>query len=325
MKISVIIPIYNSEKFLHSCVESVITQTYENLEIILINDGSSDNSAAICEEFSQKDKRIKVIHQSNKGVSAARNRGIQECTGQYISFIDSDDTLDVDMYEVLINEMKLQDLDIVHCGYKRIEGGKTIEIFGSKKRFFHNKYEALECLVGGTLFSGGLWNKLYRKSIIEPLFFEEKLKVNEDIYFNFQAFLRANHTLYIDVAKYNYYVRNTSACFTTAYEKKMQDVCLVSYLMLQQLEKTELEGVARIRHLQMLSVYYKYCIKTKNSQIRKKVALEMWNELQKGKVNNIRIIVMTIMIYMCPSLFENIYMVYDKIRRPNWEPKKRKR
>ena len=123
MKTSIIIPIYNSEKYLHKLLESVINQTYKDIEIILVNDGSTDNSLNICEEFRSRDNRIKICNKANGGVSSARNEGIETATGEYITFIDADDYIDKNYIEMLVNN---------------IEDGYLIKIFNNKKLDFNN-------------------------------------------------------------------------------------------------------------------------------------------------------------------------------------------
>ena len=113
--ISVIVPIYNSEKYLEQCIESIINQKYSNLEIILVNDGSVDGSLKICEKYAKKDNRIKVIDKKNEGVSVARNVGMEVSSGQWISFIDSDDWIDPDMFEKMLAKSKDDDFDVIMC------------------------------------------------------------------------------------------------------------------------------------------------------------------------------------------------------------------
>ena len=115
--ISIIIPVYKVEKYLEKCVNSVINQTYKNLEIILIDDGSPDDCPAICDKLSKTDKRIKVIHKTNSGVSASRNEGLKIATGEFVAFVDSDDWIDETMYERLINKQQEQNYDLVFCKY----------------------------------------------------------------------------------------------------------------------------------------------------------------------------------------------------------------
>ena len=119
--ISIIIPVYNVEKYLAKCLDSVLNQTYKNLEIILVDDGSKDNSGAICDEYAKRDNRIIVVHQKNSGVSKARNLGMSMATGDYIGFIDSDDTIEANMYEVLLKNAIESGAEISYCGLKQIQ------------------------------------------------------------------------------------------------------------------------------------------------------------------------------------------------------------
>ena len=162
MKISVIIPVYNCEKYLRDCLESVIKQSYKELEIILIDDGSTDSSGSICDYYAEMDSRVQVIHQKNKGVSASRNAGMLRMSGELVSFIDADDTLDLDMYEFLYSLMETYDADIVHCGYRHVVGDEIRLVHDSHQIIEQNKEEALKCLIGAKLFVGSLWNKLYK-------------------------------------------------------------------------------------------------------------------------------------------------------------------
>jgi glycosyltransferase involved in cell wall biosynthesis len=125
-KISVIIPIYNVEKYLSVCLESVINQTYQNLEIILVDDGSTDACPKICDDYATKDNRIKLIHKKNGGLSDARNIGVKHATGDLISFVDSDDVLSLYFYEKLINILEENDADIVECGFRKFYNEKEL-------------------------------------------------------------------------------------------------------------------------------------------------------------------------------------------------------
>ena len=128
-KLSIIIPVFNVEEYLPKCIESVVNQTYDNLEILLINDGSTDNSGVICDNFAHKDERVKVVHKENGGLSAARNLGLSLATGHYIAFLDSDDYIDSEMYETLVDALENADADIAACGFKEIYQNKHLQIF----------------------------------------------------------------------------------------------------------------------------------------------------------------------------------------------------
>lgn len=213
-KVSIIIPIYNAETTLHTCLLSVINQTYNNLEIILVNDGSTDNSLQICQQFARQDKRIKVITQNNLGPSAARNKGIDHSTGQYIQFVDADDQLTKLMTETLINKMT-RSTDLVLCGYKVVKNKMSKVITPNINGIF-----SLEqfCHYIGQLFAQQLLpspcNKLYLTNIIKKnkLSFPIHLNFGEDLVFNMtylkkcKQIAMTNQSLYI----YNNYPNSLS-------------------------------------------------------------------------------------------------------------------
>lgn len=125
--ISVIVPVYNVEQYIHQCVDSILSQTYKNLEIILVDDGSPDNCPAICDGYARNDDRVKIIHQENGGLSAARNSALDLCTGEYIAFVDSDDWIESNAYEEMMSEMQKKDLDVVFCGVNVITADGAIK------------------------------------------------------------------------------------------------------------------------------------------------------------------------------------------------------
>ena len=319
MKISVIVPIYNTERYLSECIDSIIRQTYRNLEIILVDDGSTDKSFTICNNYAMLDERIQVVHQANQGVSAARNNGLSRASGDLISFVDSDDTLDDDMYELLVRVIEEYNADIVHCGYKHIVGEEVRLVHDTRKIIMQDNTEALRCLVGGHLFVGSLWNKLYKKELIDNLRFRTDLKINEDILYNFELFRKAKLSVFIDFAKYNYIAHtNSSACFITPGKKKIEDSSKVSYYIYQELKGTVLKKVAGERYVRSLSDYYRFCVEKKNINTKIIVA-EMWNVFRAGNIMSRNMKISVILIYFCPWLYRIIYAIHNRLRDPNWE------
>lgn len=319
MKISVVVAVYNSEQYLPECIDSIIRQTYRNLEIILVDDGSTDKSSDICDHYEKIDKRIRVIHQMNQGVSAARNCGLDLATGDLISFVDSDDTLDEDMYELLVDLIEKYHADIAHCGYKHIVGDEIRLVHDTKEVVVQEHDEALKCLVGGHLFVGSLWNKIYKKELIGDLKFRLDLKINEDILYNFELFRKADTSVFADYAKYNYIAHvNSSACFITPSEKKMQDSCEVNRHIYQELSDTPLRKIAGERYVRSLSGYYRFCIGY-NRMNAKTVAAEMWKIFKNGNIEGRNMKVTVILVYFCPWLYRGVYSIYNRVRKPNWE------
>ncbi len=200
--ISVIIPAYNAEKTLAECLESVLNQSYTYLDIIVVDDGSIDNTAKICNIYAAMDKRIRVIHQENKGISCARNAGLQLVKGDYISFIDADDTIFVDMYENFMRYCLAYKDSILICGYQNTKNDRLIMKYIDEFRIL-NKQDALVELVADATFRNYLWNKLYPRSLFSNLQFPEG-RVYEDIDIQYKLFLRAEQCVICPFIGYNY-------------------------------------------------------------------------------------------------------------------------
>ena len=207
--ISIIVPVYKVEKYLPECIESILKQTYSNLEIILVDDGSPDNSGKICDEYAEKDSRIKVIHKENGGVSSARNLGIEKSTGQYIAFIDADDYISNSYCEKILEKLKQENADCVACGYNRVYDNKIEEVI-SKEPYTLNNIKFLEKILFVQSGLGFCHMKLWKKSIIANIKFDEKLKVGEDAFFNMQASKNINKFYMLNEPLYNYRFNETS-------------------------------------------------------------------------------------------------------------------
>lgn len=208
--ISVIIPIYNVEKELNRCVESIINQSYTDLEIILVDDGSPDNCPKICDDWVKKDQRIKIIHKKNGGLSDARNAGYKIASGKYISFIDSDDWVHRDFYRIMLEALLRNQSDIVECAVIRTSNFKIDDILTDTiNSHDYNAENALKELIKDGVFHQHVWNKLYKKEVIDDVLFE-KSKLNEDEFWTYQVFGKASQITKIDIPLYYYYQRNTS-------------------------------------------------------------------------------------------------------------------
>ena len=206
--ISVIVPVYNVEKYLEECINSIINQTYKNLEIILVDDGATDNSGKMCDEFAKKDNRIKVIHKNNGGLSDARNAGIEIATGEYIQFVDSDDYIDFDMIELLYKNAKKYDTDISMCShYILTEEECTPE--GTGELNIYNRVQVLKEILLDEKVRSYAWNKLFAKELFKEIRFP-KGKVFEDILTIPKLFDKAKKVVLDDQPKYYYRQRKGS-------------------------------------------------------------------------------------------------------------------
>ena len=207
--ISVIVPVYNVEQYLEKCVNSIINQTYKNLEIILVDDESTDSSGELCDKLAGKDDRIIVIHKKNGGVSDARNYGIEKAKGNYIGFVDSDDFIDEEMYEKLYEVLIKEDADVVECGFKIVYPNK-IELFTEQKYYkVCNKEEYLEEFLIIEKIFGSVWTKLIKSDIAKKVTFPVD-KINEDAYYSYNLIENANKFIIFDKPYYNYFMRKNS-------------------------------------------------------------------------------------------------------------------
>ena len=208
--ISVIVPIYNVEDYLNRCVDSIINQTYKNLEIILVDDGSPDNCPKMCDDYAKKDSRIKVVHKENGGLSDARNAGMKVATGGYVSFIDSDDYVSLDFYEILLQTMIDNDSDIVECSVvKFYENEKFDEYSDDLKVTNYETVDALDGLISENPFKQHVWNKLYKSSVALDIPYAVG-KLNEDEFWTYQVFGKAKKVTRINKTMYYYFQRNGS-------------------------------------------------------------------------------------------------------------------
>lgn len=322
--ISVIIPVYNNEKYLCECLDSIIAQTYHNIQIITVDDGSTDKSGEILDQYAVKDDRIEVYHIQNSGVSTARNIGINYAMGEYVTFVDSDDTVSLDMYDILFDQfLNKTDIDIVHCGYekKKLDGSSKM-VLGTNQKYCFDCTEGMLHFIKGDLFTGALWNKIYRRSILENLYFVEDVKINEDVLFNFYAFKKARNTVLVDKPLYCYYERKNASTKRTSSRKKAFDCAAVAKTMYLESKGESYEIAARTRYIRELMNQYRVLIYngiSETAEDRKKIEnslrelLSEENEVKKKYIYNYR--VMTI----CPSVYIKFYDIYDKIRKPNWD------
>lgn len=207
--ISVIVPIYNAETYLKRCIESLLNQTYSNMEIILIDDGSTDNSLKICEEYSAKDIRIKVFSKKNSGPSDTRNYGLKKASGKYISFIDSDDWVEPKFYEYLYNLINEYDNTDIACVQYTTSDDNIIEK-RENKRLLEEKEILIDYFCNNNIMTC-LWNKLYRIETIKDIFFDTEVgNYGEDVLFLCKVFCKTKKLIYSNMEMYHYNVQNSS-------------------------------------------------------------------------------------------------------------------
>lgn len=208
--ISVIVPIYNVEKCLARCVDSIVNQTYKNLEIILVDDGSPDRCPQMCDDYAEKDSRIKVLHKKNGGLSDARNAGMAVATGEYISFIDSDDYVSDDFFECLLDVVNKENSDIAECSVvKFYEDNRFDEFSDDLSVKTYDTQDAMSALIAENPFHQYVWNKLYKTELVKDIPYAVG-KLNEDEFWTYQVFGRANKVSKLNKTMYYYFQRNSS-------------------------------------------------------------------------------------------------------------------
>lgn len=325
MSVSVIVPVYNCAGYVERCVRSIMAQTHRDIEIICVDDGSTDESGKILDQLSMEDSRIRVIHQKNAGVSAARNAGIETARGDYITFVDSDDAIEPDMYETLLSFFQDDQVDIVHCGYKRIDlNGAVKDVNGTGRVVRQNAHEAAACLLRGTLFVGSLCNKLYKAHLFDGIRLDRSLAINEDVLMNAELFSRANDIVYCDTGKYLMYVREGSATSGTKWLKILGDCCAAAEKMAEVYRNTPVTQAAEERLLNCRIGLYRWYVMNgsfENRQARSALAHGIDGMIKDGTAISPRQKVNYRLMRYYPWLYRHAYKIYDRIRVPNWDVK----
>ena len=222
MKISIIVPVYNVEKYLSKCIDSIINQTYKNIEIILVDDGSTDNSSKICDKYAKKDNRIKVIHKKNGGLSDARNVGIENANGIYVSFIDSDDYVELTMIERLYNSCLKYNSEISCCG-KFVEYDNKVVLKNIGKDFCVSSKEALVRMLTFDNIDTSAWDKLYLKELFDEIHYPLHVYY-EDMGTTYKLIDSANKVSFIKTPEYHYLIRKGSILNSKFNEKYFSSI-----------------------------------------------------------------------------------------------------
>lgn len=225
IKISVIIPAYNVAQWLGRCVDSVLAQTHRNLEVLLIDDGSTDETPEIVDSYAAIDPRIVAVHQKNAGLVAVRERGIQLAAGAYVGFVDGDDVVEPDFYQRLLNNAVQFDADISHCGLKYCfyDGREKFHYGTGQLRVLEHDEGIRELLLGRTI-EPSLCNKLYRRELLADSCLDTSVVNNEDLLRNFTLFSRARRSVFEDFCGYHYWRRSESMSNNTLQAKQYRDI-----------------------------------------------------------------------------------------------------
>lgn len=315
-KVSIIIPVYNAEKYLSGCLDSIINQTYKNLEIILVNDGSTDNSLDICNKYKKIDNRIIVLNQKNSGVSKARNKGVLKATGKYVSFVDSDDSVDKNFILKMINCIEENECELSVCNYRR--GEKDDD--KSEEIMLYSKNEAFYNLINNNNFAGYIWNKLYLRDILigissEP--FDCTIHVCEDFLLNCKYILKSNKVCYINKKLYIYNVNDSSVTGNKNVLNSKKLTMVDAYKKIIEIyEKDSYENVDYViyNYLKIL-LYIKYTAKKANISVNydKEISL-IWIKLTKSKKISLTKKICLFLRVKFPNLTGNLKSIFNYVR-----------
>lgn len=316
-RISVIVPVYNIEQYLPACIESILAQTYTNLEIILVDDGATDNSGRICDEYAAKDSRIRVIHKPNGGVSSARNAGLDAATGSLIGFVDGDDTIAPEMYQTLYSDMCQYGADIAHCGCEIVWETRAEHRNGTGKILIHHNIQGLQELLSGEKIEPTLWNKLYRIELFGDIRLDERVRVGEDVLINYYLFSRAKKSVFHDVCLYSW-IRRDSSCTMGTFEKTDLEALNVSRIILEETKACipEIYAYGELRLVRSLISTYNHSLKYKRyKNLRKDILAELKekrNDIFKKDIYSRTQKVAVYMMTICPEIYQLMLRIRNR-------------
>lgn len=315
VKISIIVAAYNVAEWLPRCVNSIIAQSYTNWELILIDDGSKDETGKIADCFAEHDSRIIVVHQKNTGLVMVREKGISLASGEYIGFIDGDDAIDSDMYEKLLANALVYDAEISHCNLRVCYNGKDDE--GAKdtnKIVVQNSEEAIKELLSGEWMAPSLCNKLYRKNLLIDSCLDKAVINNEDLLRNFVLFKRAKKIVFQDFQGYQYWTRENSLSNDVRIFERTNDILSARRCILNNSESNISTYAMRswlsanVNAINSLTFY-----EDENAKlICRKCRYELKKELKNIKLLILRQRIAAILIVISPTLHRLIYQFYKE-------------
>ncbi|MFR2535249.1 MAG: glycosyltransferase family 2 protein [Clostridia bacterium] len=305
-KVSIIIPIYNGEKFIRQCIQSIRKQTYKNIEIICIDDGSTDDTKKVLQELSKIDNRIMIIAKENEGVSIARNAGIQKATGDYITFIDIDDWIEIDWIEKLVEKIEEEECEVIRGNFVKENEQRELVQYGNLqdlKNVYINNLEEIE-KIQEYIIIGKLpaytWLLLIKRQVIQgKIKFQENIPFMEDTIFYIELLNHTNNIYIYDLRGYHYFYNSNSATKNPElYRRNIENVKKVN-IILQQMVKPELYSRMNMRHMKSIKEYlfklYKYH-KIKRKEIKQiledKMIRNMLKNIQREDLDSEKIISM---------------------------------
>ncbi len=316
--ISVVIPAYNNAAWLPRCLDSLLAQTYPDLEIIVVNDGSTDDTMAVLDSYAALHPSITVIHKENGGVTSARLRGVAEASGDWIGFMDSDDRIEPWMYEHLLENAHAHQADISHCGHQvHFLDGRVSYVHNTGKLRLQDKLTGLRDLLDGGLIESSLCTKLFRRELFDGLteFLDPAIKINEDYLMNYYLFSRSEKSVFEDICPYYYLLRQGSASYKVLHWHSIFDPIRVRAMILEHCVP-ELKNDAKTAQLRNLLFSYAQLAVNMDKQydgFRAEVRRLLQREKQNFSLLSIRNQILAHMICTAPWTFVLAYNAYVKL------------
>lgn len=318
--ISIIIPVFNLKDCVQRTLDSVLGQSYTELEVIVVDDGSSDGSAEVLDAYAGVHPgRVKVIHKPNSGVTSARLRGVQEARGEWIGFVDGDDEIEPDMYERLLSNALKYDAQISHCGYQMCFPDGRVHYFhntGAVEK--HDTTQALRELLSGARIEPGLCNKLFRRELFQGWEMDRSIRINEDLLMNYHLFANARSIVFEDWCPYHYIVRSGSASRAKLNEHKIYDPIRVKELIRRDAPEELRDDAQRAYVNTCINVYHTLMMAgTPYRDDLQKVRGLLKREEQTFRLLGKKRALMARMIVHAPGLYKPIYGVYSRYFQKN--------
>lgn len=313
--ISIIVPAYNVENYIRETIKSILNQTYDNIEIICVDDGSTDNTYQALKFLAATDERIRIFTKKNEGVTKARQYGFEQAKGKYVGFIDADDKIEPNMFEKLYSNAKKFNADISHCGHDIVWlDGRKESFYGTGRLAQQDKISGIKSLISGS-FEPGLWNKLYKYTLLHSLFHSEtmdfSIKINEDLLMNYYLFKMAEITVLEDVCLYHYIKRVGSASASGWNKDMIWDPLRVREIIFLDSKGSEYEDEAKRVFLFMCINQYNNILKNKSMDFeddKKRIRELLSNYKTDIKVLSKKHAFGAKMIISNPRLYEKVFI-----------------
>lgn len=318
--ISIIVPVYNLEKYVCQTLDSILNQTYLDIEVIVVDDGSTDNTRKIIDKYAKKDRRVKILHKKNEGVTKARLDGVKHAKGEWIGFVDGDDIIDSQMYEKLLTNAEKYHADISHCGYQmHFFDGRVNYFYNTGKYIIQDTEEGIKALLSGKFIEPGLWNKVYQRRLFNKI--ENKMdlsiKNNEDLLMNYYLFSNSSRAVYEDFCPYHYMIRQESASRGKLNYNKIFDPIKVRKIIYEN-TTGEIKKQAKKNYISCCINSYNSILGTNNWKIeRKKIRKMICDEHNLFKILQWKKKIAAYLIWIAPYLYVGVQKLYVRYFRTN--------